>query len=216
MVFNQNSLDKMANDKLKLLTLEKIQKLLKESIDDGTYFESNDLNEPYQPTTARCAAVLIPLLNFNNTWHILFTRRTELVADHKGQVAFPGGACELIDSNLEATALRETHEEIGVNPKDIQILGRLREYVTVTGYIVAPIIGTFTFPYQFCLSEKEVDRVFTIPILWLIDHHNRETRKVSRRGLDIDVIYYKPYDNEILWGASARMVKSLLEILELT
>jgi len=135
------------------------------------------------------------------------------VADHKGQVAFPGGACETEDESLEATALRETEEEIGIQPDEVRILGRLRELITVSGYCVAPIVGVIKWPIQLSLSPAEVTRVFTMPLQWLTYPENREIRMLNRSGRDVEVIYFKPYDGEVLWGATARMVNNLMEVL---
>lgn len=164
---------------------------------------------------ARCAAVLIPLVQLQEDWMVLLIRRTDTVADHKGQVAFPGGACEENDTSLEATALREMSEEIGVPQSEVRILGRLRDLITVSRFNVTPVVGTFRWPYPLALSSDEVSRAFTIPLAWLADPENQETRKMSRLGREIDVIYFKPYDGEILWGATARMVNNMLESLKL-
>ena len=194
------------------LTEERIKELLKDSLETRLSFE---LNQAIQKTsnTGRCAAVLVPLVRIDDDWHLLLIKRSETVVDHKGQVAFPGGACETDDDSLEATALRETAEEIGIAPQDVRILGRLRELVTVSGYCVAPIVGVIKWPYQLSLSPDEVSRAFAIPMLWLTDPKNRETRIQNRLGREVEVIYYRPYDGEVLWGATARMVKNLLEIL---
>ncbi len=194
------------------LTEERIKELLKKSLEHRPFFELGQ-SEQKTSKTPRCSAVLVPLIRIENDWHLLLIKRSETVVDHKGQVAFPGGACETEDDNLEATALRETREEIGIAPQEIRILGRLRELVTVSGYCVAPIVGIIKWPFTLSLSADEVSRAFTIPLLWLADPENRETRKQKRLGSDLEVIYYKPYGDEILWGATARMVKNLLEVL---
>jgi 8-oxo-dGTP pyrophosphatase MutT (NUDIX family) len=194
------------------LTEEKIIELLKGSLETRPFFE---LSQSMQktPSHARCAAVLVPLVRIEDDWHLLLIKRSETVADHKGQVAFPGGACETEDDSLEATALRETAEEIGIAPQDVRILGCLRELVTVSGYCVAPIVGVIKWPYELSLSHDEVSRAFTIPLHWLADLRNREMRMQNRLGREVEVIYYKPFNSEVLWGATARMVKNLLDVL---
>jgi 8-oxo-dGTP pyrophosphatase MutT (NUDIX family) len=194
------------------LTEERIIDLLKESLEIRPFFE---IVQSMQKTSsnARCAAVLMPLVRIEDDWHLLLIKRSEGVADHKGQVAFPGGACETEDDSLEATALRETAEEIGIAPQAVRILGRLRELVTVSSYCVAPIVGVIKWPYELSLSPDEVSRTFTIPLVWLADLKNREKRIQNRSGREVEVIYYKPYDEEVLWGATARMVYNLLEVL---
>jgi 8-oxo-dGTP pyrophosphatase MutT (NUDIX family) len=163
----------------------------------------------------RPAAVLIPMLRTKDAWHILFTRRTDTLPEHSGQVAFPGGRSDPGDLSLEATALRETWEEIGLNPSEVQVLGRLNDYLTVTNYRVTPIVGTIPWPFSLTLEKEEVSRVFTIPLDWLADPSNREERlrPLPTPFPPAKVIYFHPYDNEILWGATARFTLALLKIL---
>jgi 8-oxo-dGTP pyrophosphatase MutT (NUDIX family) len=194
------------------LSAGRIEELLKKGLDTRPFFELSQ-TQPAPVTPGRCAAVLVPLARVEGEWHLLLIKRSETVADHKGQVAFPGGACEAGDGSLETTALRETAEEIGILPDDIKILGSLRDLVTVSGFYVAPIVGVIKWPYPLKLSEEEVSRAFTIPLAWLADPENRETRMLNRLGRDVEVIYYRPYEDEVLWGATARMVSNLIEVL---
>jgi len=194
------------------LTEEKIGNLLRRQPDNAPFYELNPVRKK-ETQPGRCAAVLVPLARIEGDWHLLLIKRTETVADHKGQVAFPGGACETEDISLEATALRETEEEVGIPARDIRVLGCLRELITVSGFCVAPIVGVIQWPYPLVLSPDEVSRAFTMPLGWLSDPENRETRTINRQGRDLEVIYYKPYDGEVLWGATARMVHNFLEIL---
>jgi 8-oxo-dGTP pyrophosphatase MutT (NUDIX family) len=165
------------------------------------------------------AAVLIPFLQIDDGWHLLFIRRTHHEQDrHSGQVAFPGGRADPGDGNPIATALREAHEEIGLDPDDVTILGRLNLMPTVTHYRVTPIIGVIPWPYPFQPDPREVRRIFTIPLSWLADTTNHETRMWQPRRNSVKphaVIFYQPYDGEILWGASARMVQELIRSLNL-
>ena len=87
------------------------------------------------------AAVLIPLFLRNKSWNVIFTRRSQTVQDHKGQVSFPGGAFEWLDKDLEATALRETEEEIGISPEQIKILGRMNPFPSISNYLITPVVG---------------------------------------------------------------------------
>lgn len=165
----------------------------------------------------RSAAVLIPLLRKENVWHVLLTRRTDTLPEHSGQVAFPGGRVESGDINPEDTALREAREEIGLKPTDVQVLGRLNDFVTITNYRVTPVVGVIPWPFSLHLEKREVSRVFTIPLEWLADPANREEqlRSLPPPYPPVTVIYFHPYDNEILWGASARFTVTLLKILSL-
>jgi 8-oxo-dGTP pyrophosphatase MutT (NUDIX family) len=169
--------------------------------------------EVTDPAKLKCAAVLIPLVQETEDWHILYTRRTDHVESHKGQVSFPGGACDAGETTPEQTALRETQEEIGIGPRSVRILGRLPNMVTITSYRVTPVVGVIDWPGVFRISEREVERVFTIPLSWLADAHNRwELPFPGRRGT---LIAYHPYDGELLWGATARMTVNFLEVLGL-
>ncbi|HAY83832.1 MAG TPA: CoA pyrophosphatase, partial [Chloroflexi bacterium] len=115
----------------------------------------------------RPAAVLIPMVKEHDGWHILFIRRTSVAGDiHSGQVAFPGGGLDQSDPSLTATALRETEEELGIQPQDVQILGRLNEFIAISNYRVTPFVGTLPWPYPIIQAEKEVARWFTIPLGW--------------------------------------------------
>lgn len=161
----------------------------------------------------KCAAVLVPLMFYRDEWHILYTRRTDRVESHKGQVSFPGGACDDGETTPEETALREAHEEIGVNPKDVEILGRLSRLITISNYRVSPIVGVIPFPYAFKVASVEVARVFTIPLMWLANRNNYW--EFFTRDSERSLIAYHPYDGELLWGATARMTVNFLRTLGL-
>ena len=171
-------------------------------------------NWSYISESPRPAAVLIPLLRSDDDWHLLFTRRNSELPEHSGQVAFPGGRSELEDQIPEVTALREAREEIGLNGSDVQVLGRLHPYLTITNYLVTPVVGVIPWPYPLVLAQEEVSRVFTIPLEWLADSSNYEERTREIPGnKNISVIYYNPYHGEILWGASARFTLALINVL---
>lgn len=164
---------------------------------------------------ARLAAVLVPLYQENAEWHALYTRRTEDLEDHRGQVSFPGGVLEAGDAGPEQAALREAQEEIGLASKDIQILGQLDPLLTVTQFQIVPFVGIIPWPYPLVVNTAEVARTFGVPLAWLADGRNLEIRKRKPfvPGPEIDVYYFKPYLDEIIWGATARLTLQLLEIL---
>ena len=161
------------------------------------------------------AAVLIPFLIGTNGWHILFTRRHSDLPEHSGQVAFPGGRADPEDASAEQTALREAYEEIGLAPQDVRILGRLQDYLTITNYRVTPVVGTIPWPYALRPAEVEVSRVFTIPLAWLAqpENHEEHSRPLPAPHAPARVIYFQPYDGEVLWGASARITLNLMQAL---
>jgi 8-oxo-dGTP pyrophosphatase MutT (NUDIX family) len=161
------------------------------------------------------AAVLMPLFEAHGEWHLLFTRRADTLVDHKGQVSFPGGTREEGDPDLAFTALRETYEEIGVKPTDITLLGALPPRELITGYLVTPFVGRVPWPYPLKISIEEVVRVFSMPLNWLIDEDNRYLKRQFYLGQKFQVLYYKLYDGETLWGASASMTLELLDMLRL-
>jgi 8-oxo-dGTP pyrophosphatase MutT (NUDIX family) len=177
---------------------------------DGPYPEGL-LKERLRP-----AAVLIPLMMKEKSWHVLLIRRAEHSEDlHSGQVAFPGGGAHPEDLDIISTALRESHEELGILSGDVKILGKMNEFITISSYKVTPVVGVIPYPYEFQLDKREVTRVFSIPLEWLADptHYEIRQRELPPPYLPIEVIYYHPYDGETLWGASARFMLGLIHIL---
>lgn len=162
----------------------------------------------------RPAAVMIPLIIKDGDWHVVLTQRSEILEEHRGQVAFPGGAKEASDKNLQWTALREMQEEIGVDPKDVEVLGHLGDMPIITNYMVRIFVGQVPWPYPLVISEDEVESVFTLPILWLADPKHHTIRYRSFAGRELPVIYFDIYDGYQLWGASAEMTLALLSALE--
>jgi 8-oxo-dGTP pyrophosphatase MutT (NUDIX family) len=159
----------------------------------------------------KCAAVLVPLVRYDDAWHLLYTRRTERVESHKGQVSFPGGACDAGETTPEQTALREAREEIGVTPQDVRLLGRLNTMITITHFRVTPVVGVIPWPYVFRVENAEVARVFTIPLNWLAESRNRWEFPFPDRKRAL--IAYHPYDGELLWGATAHMTVDFVNLL---
>lgn len=168
-----------------------------------------------QSAFKRPAAVLMPLFFDSGEWHLLFTRRSDRLNDHKGQVSFPGGAWEVGDNDLTSTALRETWEEIGIEPKVVTILGKLEPRELITGFEVTPVVGKILWPYSLKILEDEVAKVFSIPLNWLADEENWILKDHYYQGQIYKVIYYLPYDGEVLWGASASMTLELIDLLKL-
>jgi 8-oxo-dGTP pyrophosphatase MutT (NUDIX family) len=163
------------------------------------------------------AAVLIPLLRNDAHWELLFIRRTEVEGGpHSGQVAFPGGRTDAGDASIQETALRETQEEVGLEPNRVQILGALEENVTISNYRLTPVVGVIPWPFEIRPDPSEVERVFTIPVDWLTDPKHHEIKQRSGRGGKLHpVIYFELYDGELLWGVTAHIVLTFLEVLGL-
>jgi 8-oxo-dGTP pyrophosphatase MutT (NUDIX family) len=165
---------------------------------------------------AREAAVMMPFLRIDESWHILYIRRAHYEGDrHSGQVAFAGGKRDDCDDSLLATALRETEEEVGIAADDIEVLGHINHHHTISEFQVRPYVGVVPWPYELTLDEIEVARAFTIPLSWLAQASNYRTeeRHHPESQRPWPVVYYDLYDGEMLWGATARMTLSLIDLL---
>ncbi len=163
----------------------------------------------------RPAAVLVPLYQDAAEWHVLFTERTHKVEHHKGQVSFPGGRADPGDADRVATALREADEEVGLKPEHVTVLGQLDELLTTSQYRVTPVVGVFPWPYPFVLSALEVDEAFGVPLRWLADpaHVEVEQRHSPATGMPVEVYYFR-CPGHTIWGATARIVVNLLEVVK--
>ena len=166
---------------------------------------------------SREAAVLVPFVRVEDAWHILYIRRTQYEGDrHSGQVAFAGGKRDPQDEDLAATALREAEEEIGIAASDIKLLGSISHHHTISEFQVTPFIAEMPWPYPLTLDEIEVARAFTLPLSWLAETSNYRTeeRLHPDSNRPWPVVYYDYFDGELLWGATARMTLSLIEVLK--
>jgi len=163
----------------------------------------------------RAAAVLLPLYRDDDKWWLLFTRRTESVEHHRGQVSFPGGMAEASDPDLAFTALREAEEEIGLRPDDVELIGQMLPLLTTTGFWVTPIIGRIRWPTLLHPNEHEVAHIFGIPLAWLADpdNHSRHMVDVAGNPQAVEVITFKPFSGEVVWGATARIVLDFLRLV---
>jgi 8-oxo-dGTP pyrophosphatase MutT (NUDIX family) len=158
------------------------------------------------------AAVLVPLFKKGEDCHLLFTKRSEEVKYHKGEISFPGGVVDEDDSELINTALREAHEEIGLKESDVQILGVLDDIVTVTEFIVTPIVGLLPYPYPFKVSEAEIAELIEVPLSFLLDENCFSEREIFRGGQN-EIVYNYQYGHHIIWGATARILKQFLDLI---
>lgn len=161
-----------------------------------------DQDAPPDASLLKAASVLVPIVARTAELTVLFTRRTAHLKDHSGQVSFPGGRAEARDASPEATALRETREEIGLAPEHVELLGRLADYQTRTGFRVSPVVGLVTPPFELNPDAFEVEEVFEVPLSFLLDpaHHQRHTRAFEGRVVHYYAISYRDY---YIWGATA-------------
>ena len=159
------------------------------------------------------AAVLLPLYEKGEEYYILFTKRTETVQYHKGQISFPGGAKQEEDDSLVDTALRECSEEIGVDAKEVEVLGELDDIVTQTSnYIVSPFVATIPYPYPFEINPDEVERIIEVPLAALRDKRNfREETQFDESGPH--VAYFYEYNGKVIWVDTAQMLKQFLDLV---
>ena len=158
------------------------------------------------------SAVLVLLLEKDGQSHVLFTRRSDNVEHHKGEISFPGGTVHPDDSDLLDTALREGAEEIGLAPSDVTILGRLDDISTVsTGFVITPYVGIIPYPYAFQINEDEVAELVFVPLMALVEEHCRKALQVTWEEKEITP-YDFHYQGEIIWGATARILKQFLDI----
>ncbi|HYC59014.1 MAG TPA: CoA pyrophosphatase [Thermoanaerobaculia bacterium] len=159
----------------------------------------------------RRACVLIPLVRNGGGWSILFTKRSENLAAHSGQIAFPGGSVEEGET-LENAAVREAEEEVGIPPRYVELIGRLDDVITHSGFLVAPFAGVIHEPFDVVIQEAEVVEVFDVPVEALLDISNPEVRYVPFRGKQYPAYFYHHGPHEI-WGLTGRMLKAFLDLV---
>jgi 8-oxo-dGTP pyrophosphatase MutT (NUDIX family) len=164
--------------------------------------------------TRRQAAVLLPLFKNATDYHLVFTKRTETVRHHKGQVSFPGGSFEPADGDLLTTALRESYEEVGIRPEHVSILGRLDDLATFsTSFTISPFVGLIPYPYPFRPDPIEVAIVFDASLSILADPTvGRRYIRARDDGATIED-YEFHVDGHVIWGATARIIHHFLEVM---
>lgn len=158
------------------------------------------------------AAVLVPVIMRDTGATMLLTQRTAHLRDHGGQVSFPGGRCEADDASPEATALREAEEEVGLVASQVEILGRLPEYRTGTGFVITPVVGLVTPPLNLKLDDFEVAEVFEPPLEFLLDTANHQRQSLEVRGTRHEY-WAMPWQGYFIWGATAGMLVTLQRML---
>lgn len=158
------------------------------------------------------SAVLVPIYYKEGEYHILFTKRTELVKKHKGQMSFPGGARRDGDRTLLDTALRECAEEIGLAPGEVKPLGELDDTLTETSsYVISPFVALIPYPYQFRVDGGEVEEIIEAPVSAFLD--KKCVRRVTALiGGQAVTSYFYNYQERLIWGATARILHQFLDI----
>ena len=158
----------------------------------------------------RPSAVLLPLFVRDDEPHLLFTRRSDEVKHHQGEISFPGGAWELEDSDLLATALREAEEEVGLQREDVTVLGRLDDFESIHGYHVIPYVGHFSYPYPFNANPGEIAEMIEVPVCRLRDPAIFRVEDWTHKGRKIPVCFYTVDGHEI-WGLTASILRQFLD-----
>ena len=181
-----------------------------EMLGDGQ-FESLDLPDGhlYKP-----AAVLVPLVQRQGLT-LLLTQRPLHLRHHPGQISFPGGRVEAFDQGAVAAALRETEEEIGLSRQQIEVVGTLPSYHTVTNYAVTPVVALVQPPFDLTLDANEVADAFEVPLDFILDPANHERRSRPWQGR-MRHFYAMPYQERFIWGATAAMLRNLYHFLRAT
>ena len=159
------------------------------------------------------ASVLLPLFIKDGQYWILFTRRTDTVEYHKGEVSFPGGTVDEDDNSLEGTAKRETFEEIGIREEDIEVLGQLDDMPTVMSrFIIHPFVGMVPFPYVFRINEREVESLIEVPLRFFLDPSQPQPFSINykRDVFETPAFIYK---GVVIWGATERILENFVDLI---
>ena len=172
-------------------------------------FDLNPQNRPKEPRALTPAAVLIPLV-FRDVPHVLLTQRTDNLTRHAGQVAFPGGRADPADISLVQTALRETQEETGIEPAFVTVAGFLDAYETGTGYAILPVVGLLSDGFAISAQEREVAKIFEVPLGFLLDPANKQRQSREFQGT-LRSFYSFTWEGHYIWGATAAMLINFAE-----
>ena len=160
----------------------------------------------------KLAAVLIPLIPNKNDYDVLFTKRSDKLRSHSGQISFPGGVIEKNDHNEVSGALREADEEVGIKPNCVNILGLLDSYITGTGFKIHPVVGLIDSAQNYEICKEEVDYIFHVPLSFLINknNHNKVNKIINGTERSFYVLEYNDY---YIWGVTAGIIINLSEAL---
>lgn len=176
-------------------------------------WNATDLADVLEQTPLRPAAVLVPFVRRDDALSVLFTRRAGHLRTHAGQVSFPGGAIDAADADAVSAALRETEEETGIVPADVEPFGYLDGFATVSGFHVFPVAGFVRGGYRLRMHAAEVDEVFEVPLDFLLAPANLRRERIDWRGKPRTIYAYE-WEGRRIWGATAAMLKNLIDRLE--
>ncbi|MGI9202422.1 MAG: CoA pyrophosphatase [Woeseiaceae bacterium] len=160
----------------------------------------------------KAAAVLIPIIERGGGLAVLLTERSAALKHHAGQVSFPGGGMETHDQDISRTALREAHEEVGINAEEVEIAGFLHPTLTITGFAVTPVIGFVSSEYSLQVDPGEVESAFETPLDFLMDSRNAIHSEREFRGTTFPVTTFH-YGRHRIWGATAGMILAMRRLL---
>ena len=192
------------------ITLDQVMAALERPAKPSSDYDLNpDIKLPVG-RKLRPAAVLFGIEAFGATPQVVLTKRASHLAHHPGQIAFPGGKQDETDASLDHTALREAHEEIGLPATQVNVLSHLLPHETVTGYLITPILSEITAPFTAKPEANEVDEVFRAPLSFVMEPRNFriEARRWQGQWRKFYAVPYGPY---YIWGATARILKSLAD-----
>jgi 8-oxo-dGTP pyrophosphatase MutT (NUDIX family) len=158
------------------------------------------------------AAVLIPLFLKDNTCHILFTKRSENLNHHRGEISFPGGVSHPEDADTMRTALRETWEEVGITPEEVEILGVLDDFLSIHNYLVTPYVGFVAPGIRFVPSPAEIERIIQVPLDFLLNPRVFEVRDWTWQGRTFP-LFFVNYGGDTIWGLTAAILKQFIDLI---
>ncbi len=153
----------------------------------------------------RKSAVMMLFMNKDGMPHVLLTKRTDKVATHKGQMAFPGGGYDTDDADILQTALRETYEEVGIPAGDIDIIGQFDDFISIAGFHVVTFVGTIRHPYEYVINRDEIDDYVEVPLSLFVNMQYEKVQQVEFEGRSFNVYYYF-YNGFEIWGLTARIL----------